>query len=119
MDKFKKQTIGARVPNELFEAMKNEMANREINQTTLLEQIIREHYTTPEPEPEKGNVEWTLDVLECNERVVGALLEICDKKKVNKIKAIEMIVSFVEHETGQVKEKYLSLARQLKQNKNV
>lgn len=121
MDKLKKQQVGARIAGELAERFKKEMEQAGKTQTELLEQIINEHYE-PKTEQQPGtsteeNI-FIIDITKCSSTVIGAFLQVADRKKVDFYGALEMFVNYIERESNPVEKHYVELGESYKTKQN-
>lgn len=119
-ENLKKVMIGARMPAGLVEQFKQETTKLNLTTTQLLEKILTDYFTGETKVVEKVVEvprpvgDWEIDLLQCNTRVLASFLEVADSRKMNKIQILETFVSFIESETGAVKEKYINLAKDIK-----
>lgn len=122
MAEFKKIQIGARVNANLHEQFKAEMLERNATQTELLELILTEHFSgNKEPqivekvvEVERKLKDYEIDLMQCNVRTLAAFLQVADTRKVGKNQILDVFVNYIENSSGQVDNKYLQLANELK-----
>lgn len=122
MAEFKKIQIGARVNADLHDKFKAEMLERNATQTELLELILTEHFSdNKEPqivekvvEVERQLKDYEIDLMQCNVRTLAAFLQVADTKKAGKNQILDVFVNYIENNSGQVDNKYLQLANELK-----
>ena len=112
MSNLSKKTLGGRVDAELYDKVQQLAAERGVQQSDVLREIVQSYFEQPETIVED---EWVINIRDCSLMTIAAFYEMQDKKNITKNEILDCFVRFIQKRSGDIEERYLPIAKAIKE----